>query len=299
MKLINGKEISQNLYSDLKKEIESFSSKPKLGIILANNDEASQRYVRIKLDIASDLGIETYLKTFSEEELNSHESLKREIIQTIDDLNSDSSVNGYLIQLPLHRSIRNDTNEIVNLIDPRKDVDGLTAASLGRVSHLDTQSFIPATVEGILECINQTLNKRVDWLDNNTETELNQKEIVIINNSNLIGKPLSNILMSKNATVSVLNKNTRDIKRFTQSADIVITATGKGQFLDYTYFKQGSTVIDITSKKIDGKTKGDVIPSEELVSRVEYFTPVPGGVGPLTVAFLMKNLVKAYKLQSF
>lgn len=293
MNLINGKEIAEKIYNEIKTEIVGFNSKPKLGIILANNDEASERYVRIKSEKAKELGIEVDLRILDLSEDNL-QNLKNNLEKTIQEFNLSSETNGYLIQLPLHKSIINHTDELINKISPEKDIDGLTAMNLGKTAHLDNTTFIPATVEGVLECINITLEKRINWLENNEENDLKNKNIVIINNSNLIGKPLSNILVSKNATVTILNKFSKNISEFTKNADILISATGQSQLLKADDFKAGAVVIDITSKKVDGKIYGDVIMSEDL-QNLSWLTPVPGGAGPLTVAYLMKNLIKAYK----
>jgi methylenetetrahydrofolate dehydrogenase (NADP+)/methenyltetrahydrofolate cyclohydrolase len=215
-----------------------------------------------------------------------------EVEHAIDTFNKSSKVTGFILQLPLDNKIKSESNRLINLINPIKDVDGLTSINLGKVSHLDKSGFIPATVEGILECINYTLKDRVDWFDNPKNNELSGKTIVIINNSNLIGKPLANILTNQNSSVSILNEYSKDIKTFTQNADIVISATGQGLLFDHTYFKDGVTLIDVTSKKVDNKIVGDFIISKELEEKASWVTPVPGGVGPLTVAFLMKNLVR-------
>jgi len=191
MNLINGTAIADTLYAKLKEEINDLPTKPKLGIILANSDEASERYVRIKQDKATELGIEVEIKVLGVTDSNLP-LLKQQLVSTINNFNTDNDITGYLIQLPLHKSIRNETSDIINLIQPEKDIDGLTAINLGKISHLDKNAFISATVEGILESINQTLNNRIDWLDSNEVNELTGKNIVIINNSNLIGKPLCN-----------------------------------------------------------------------------------------------------------
>jgi methylenetetrahydrofolate dehydrogenase (NADP+)/methenyltetrahydrofolate cyclohydrolase len=284
MNIIDGHKIAGNIYDQIRKDLTSYSDKPKLGIILANDDESSERYVRIKSEKARELGIEVELFRFSIE--NTSET---EIVSRINQINTDNSFHGILVQLPLHDSIKSSTQKILDSIIVEKDVDGLTTQGLGELFNIQESTLISATVEAILECIKATLN--------NNLVDLKGKEVVIINNSNLIGKPLSIILENYDASVIVLNKYSQDIKQKTLTADIVVTGTGNPQIFDHSYFKKDAVIIDVTSVKVDGVTKGDVIVSKELEDKAKWFTPVPGGVGPLTVACLLRNLYKAFKLQ--
>ena len=292
MQLINITKIEERIYNEINSTLKNSKNKPTLGIILANSDESSLTYVGLKKKKAEELGINVIVKSFESIDIT-----PSEILSEVLKFNQDPEITGFLIQLPIYNNIRNETQNILDQINHQKDVDGLGAHNLGKLSHLDKSSFLPATVEATLECINQTLMTPINWLSNNNDSQLEGKNVVIINNSDMIGKPLCNILISKNATVSVLNHTTEDIKAYTQNADIVITATGRGLLFDHSYFKKESTLIDITSKKMGGKVVGDIIVSPEL-EKINWLTPVPGGIGPLTVAFLMKNLVKAFQISN-
>lgn len=285
MNIIDGHKIAENIYEEIRRNLDSASIKPKLAIILANNDESSERYVRIKSEKANELGIEVELFKFDTANLN-----EDDVISTIEGINTDNSFNGILVQLPLHDSIKSSTQKILDSISIEKDVDGLTTQGLGELFNVQESTLVSATVEAILECLKVALNGNL--------LELQGKEVVIINNSNLIGKPLSIILENYDASVIVLNKYSKNIKQQTLNSDIVITGTGNPQIFDHSYFKQNSIIIDVTSVKVNGITKGDVIVSTEFEDKVAWFTPVPGGVGPLTVACLLRNLYKAYTLQT-
>lgn len=273
MQLIDGKVISQQIYSDLADKLKKLPNSPKLAIILASNDEASQMYIKMKSEKAKRLGIETEVFLMDNKS-------KDEVINQIDQINKDSSFNGILVQLPLNEALKEHTKEILNHIREDKDVDGLRDG--GRK---------PATVEAIIECLLFTTYEPLD-------SYLKDKNVAIINDSDLIGKPLSIELQRYGARVNVLNKYTADIKSFTSKADIVVSATGVGQIFDHTFVKENCTVIDVTSIKKNDKVVGDFVVDDLLNAKVSFITPVPGGVGPLTIACLLRNLVESALNQS-
>jgi methylenetetrahydrofolate dehydrogenase (NADP+)/methenyltetrahydrofolate cyclohydrolase len=277
MQTIDGKQIAEKIYSEISSKLKTFEKPPKLSVILASKDPASKMYIKMKSEKAKSLGIEVEI-------FEMPDASKDEVIARIEEENINSA--GILVQLPLSDSLKPNTEEILNTIDPAKDVDGLTSTNLGLIAKEVNNGILPATVAAIMECIGFTTNESLDrYLDG--------KNIAIINDSNLIGKPLASLLSKYNTTVNVLNKYTNDIKQYSIQADIIVTATGQGHIFDHTYVKKGCTIIDVTSIKKNDKVIGDFIVSEELKEKADWITPVPGGVGPLTIACLLRNLVNS------
>lgn len=285
--LIPGKQLADTILKDIATAVQSKNSKPKLSIILASNDQSSKVYVDLKMKKAREVGIETELFTFD------HSVSVEELVEKIKQLNQ-SSTNGILLQLPLYSHLERHSEEIVNTIDSSKDVDGLTAYQQGLCSHLSDNAILPATVEAILECIQYTTTTSILW-NNRQSTEfqsfLKSKNVVIINDSNLIGRPLAMLLNSMGATVTLCNQYTIHMRQLLINADYIISATGKVQLFDHTYIKQGSVVIDVTSVQTSDGVKGDFVINDELLSKASFITPVPGGVGPLTIACLLRNMM--------
>lgn len=289
MKIIDGKKISKEILDGLKQKIESSKIHPKLAIVLVSNDPASKTYTNLKAKRAEEIGVVVNNYDFNLESSN----LKSDVINKINELNEDETIDGILLQLPLHDSIKESTDEIVDAIDPDKDVDGLTTINQNKLKDC-IRTYIPATVEAVLECIKYTCPKEL--LDNASQlsylgTFLYGKRIVIINDSKLIGKPLFSLLSRYNESIEVLNKYSQDIGSITKQADILITATGQTQIIDSSIVKQSCTIIDITSVKKGDTVLGDVTISKDLEEKVKWITPVPGGVGPITIACLLRNLV--------
>lgn len=297
--IIDGRKISQIILKELKSTITENNLKPKLKIILASNDEPSKMYVRMKRMRAEEIGVEVEIQEVPEN------VTKEEIISIIDSANKDNMINGILVQLPLFSSLEIHRSEILNRIDSTKDLDGLTSSSLGNITQQFDTTFIPATVLGILFALSESFgfdfsNFSINAdtylpveIVNKLDTHIKGVNVTIVNNSSLIGRPLSVILSQLNGSVSVLNIYTRDLKSYTTQADILVIATGNGNLIDHTYVKENCTVIDVTSIKVDDKIIGDVMISDEFVNKVRAYTPVPGGVGPLTIASLLYNLVYA------
>lgn len=280
MQLINGTAIAEIIYDQLKSDIATLKAPPKLTIILASEDEASKTYTRMKTAKAVDLGIGVELVTFKQ-------GVKpEEIVLKLKELNEKQEVNGILVQLPLFKELKEFQHPILNTINPLKDPDGLTAVNLGLITQSFMNGIIPATVDAILECIKFA------------KINVTGKEILIINNTDLIGKPLAGILATLNATVTIVNKFTHNLGDYTQSADVIISATGQTDLINASMIKEHALLIDVTSKNVDGKVKGDFVRNDELDAKADFITPVPGGIGPLTIACLLRNLVKLSKLQA-
>lgn len=277
MKIIDGKQLSENIYIWIKQQLQHIENKPKLAIIVATKDESSLMYVKMKNKKAEELGIE--VEVIEIPELSSAD----DVIYKIHDLNTESDVTGIMVQLPLYQHLEKDKDLILNTIASNKDVDGLTYPSLGKTFFYQNDSILPATVDSIIECLR--------FSTNNNLFELKGKNVLILNNTNLIGKPLSVLLQKFNATVTSANEFTENLSNLTQNADVIITATGKTKLIDHSMVKHGVVLIDVTSKKVGEDIIGDVIRSEELDTKASYITPVPGGVGPLTIACLLRNLV--------
>ena len=283
MKIIDGKQLSESIYIWIKQQLQHIEKKPKLAIIQATKDESSLMYIKMKMKKAEELGIE--VEVIEIPELSSAD----DVIYKIHDLNTEMDVTGVMVQLPLYEHLEKDRDLILNTIASNKDVDGLTYPSLGKTFFYQNDSILPATVDSIIECLR--------FSTNNNLFELRGKNVVILNNTNLIGKPLSVLLQKFNATVISANEYTENLNNLTQNADVIVSATGKTNLIDHTMIKEGAILIDVTSKKVadesnpEGKIIGDIVRSEELDAKAGYITPVPGGVGPLTIACLLKNLV--------
>lgn len=278
MKIISGLELSSAIY----KKLESLPQDKSLGIVLASNDEPSRRYIKLKSDKCKELGINVEL---FQPDLT-QESLAQDIKNKIDEWNNSANVSGILVQLPLHESIQSQRKEILDQINPRKDVDGLTTFNLNNIES-NQNYFLPATVSAVIKSLEfVALDRALRF-----EEYLKQNKVVIINNSDLIGKPLKYFL-SKYTQVTNLDENTNDIKTHTQNADILISATGVGQIFDESFVKSNAVLIDITSVLKEGRVVGDFVIEPKLTEKISYITPVPGGIGPLTIACLLENLFK-------
>lgn len=288
-KLINGKSIADDINNATKQSITTFAVKPKLAILLASNDEASKVYVRLKARKAEAVGIETVIREFEESAGAS------DLIDQIERWNNDKAVTGVLIQLPFYEHLKSETSRIVNSLDSKKDVDGLTAVMQGQSSHFLKDSIPPATAEAILECLHVAIPE-TNWdtilEKGQANRPLDGKHVALINNSLLIGRPLASILSGLGATVTIANSSTVKLFEYTKSTDILISATGETNLISQKSVKDGAILIDVTSKKVDGHIIGDFIISEELLEKVSYITPVPGGVGPLTIACLLRNVYR-------
>ncbi|HHW66885.1 MAG: folD [Defluviitaleaceae bacterium] len=279
--IIDGKKISQDIKDELKKEVEELSQKniiPGLAVILVGNDPASKVYVNNKKKACEYIGI----KSFSYE--LPQETTEEELLNLIDVLNKTKEVNGILVQLPLPEHI--NENKILLSIDPIKDVDCFHPYNVGLISIGKMDGFLPCTPAGIIELIKRS------------NIEIEGKNCVVVGRSNIVGKPVSQLLLSYNGTVTTCHSRTKELAKICQEADLLVAAIGKPQFIKEDMVKEGSILIDVGVNRLDnGKLCGD-IDFEGCKDKALAITPVPGGVGPMTIAMLMKNCVKAALMQN-
>lgn len=280
MELLNGKEVSQKTKDRLKEKVATLKAEgiiPKLAVIMVGEDSASQIYVRNKSKACEYIGVEF------EEYLLSESTTQKELLDLIEKLNNNVEINGILLQSPIPRHL--DINEAFRKISPEKDVDGFHPVNVGKLV-LGQETFISCTPFGIMKILE----------DYNIDIE--GKNAVVIGRSNIVGKPMSQCLLNKNATVTICHSKTKDLASITRNADILVAAIGKPCFVTEDMVKPGAVVIDVGINRMeDGKLKGDV-DFEKVSQKVSYITPVPGGVGPMTIAMLMTNLVKAAENQN-
>jgi len=274
-RIIDGKKMAEDIYTELKEEVKNLEDKPGLAVILVGDDPASLVYVRNKERACKRLGLNYRLMRFPQS------ADKNEILSTIESLNSDKEVNGIIVQMPLPEHL--EPFEIVSAIDPLKDVDGLHPDNLGRLLS-GKPRIIPCTPLGVIELLRRE------------NIDIRGKNAVIVGRSNLVGKPLFHLLLSLDATVTVCHSKTTDLKEETSRADILVCAAGVPKLISADMVKEGATVIDVGINRVGDRLVGDV-DFENIVGIASAITPVPGGVGPMTVAMLMKNVITAYKLQ--
>jgi len=271
-KIIDGKLVSKDLKEELKEEVSKLEVKPKLVVISVGDNEASKVYVGQKEKCAMYIGI-------NYEHLHYDAIKENDLIKKIHELNEDNKIHGIIVQLPLPKGM-NET-KIVNSINPLKDVDGLTFINAGRLLNKE-KCLVSCTPKGIMELL-----KRY-------RVELKGKNVVVLGRSILVGKPMMNLLINADATVTLCHSKTNDIEKITKKADVLIVAIGKKHFVNRDMIKKGSVIIDVGINREDGKLYGDV-DYDNVYDKVKLITPVPGGVGPMTVVMLMQNVLEAYK----
>lgn len=273
--IINGKKLAKEIRENLKIKCDELKVKgiqPKLAVVMVGDDKASQVYVRNKSKVCDEIGIE-----FEEYFLESNIEQKV-LIDLIKKLNQDSKVHGILLQSPIPNHL--DINEAFQTIAPEKDVDGFNPMNIGKLS-LNQDTFVSCTPYGIMKMF-EAYN-----------IELEGKNVTILGRSNIVGKPLIQCCLNKNATVTVCHSQTKNLKQHTLNADVVISAIGKSKFVTEDMIKPGAVVIDVGINRDDnGNITGDV-DFESVYNKASYVTPVPGGVGPMTIAMLMNNVIKA------
>ncbi|NHJ23525.1 MAG: bifunctional methylenetetrahydrofolate dehydrogenase/methenyltetrahydrofolate cyclohydrolase FolD [Candidatus Lokiarchaeota archaeon] len=278
-KLLNGKKLAESLNTTLKQEIyelvKKTGIKPKLAAIIVGDDPASEIYIRNKHRVCNEIGI-----GFESFRLPKNTS-KEDVIRVIEKLNEDNSIHGFLIQMPIPPHLKSFISEFVELIDPKKDVDGFHPLNKGYLFDY-REELIPCTPQGIIALLEHY------------KIEIERKNVVIINRSNLVGKPLVFMLLKRNATITVCHSFTKNLFEHTRRADILIVAVGQANFINEEKIKEGAIIIDVGINRVDGKLCGDVN-FDSVINKCGAITPSPGGVGPLTVAFLLKNTIKAYK----
>ena len=280
MVLLDGKILSAKIKEEVKVEVTQIvkdkNITPGLAVILVGNDAASATYVASKAKACKDAGIYSVVHEMPES------ITQEELLETINMMNNNPKLDGILVQLPLPKHI--DTTTVLEAINPLKDVDGFHPYNVGRmVSNLD--SFLSATPFGVMRMFEEH------------NIELSGKDVVVIGSSDIVGKPMASLLINKKATVTVCNSRTKDLKAHTSKADIVIIAVGVPYLLKEDMVKDGAIVIDVGINRLDtGKLVGDA-DFEGLKNKCSFLTPVPGGVGPMTIAMLLKNTIKAAKLR--
>lgn len=275
MEIINGKELAKKIRENLKIEVDELKKKginPKLAVIMVGEDKASAVYVRNKSKACNEIGIEF------EEFLKDSSTTQEELIKLIKELNERKDIHGILLQSPIPKGL--NIREAFNTIDYRKDVDGFNPVNVGKLS-IGEDAFISCTPYGVIKMLEEY------------NIPIEGKRAVIIGRSNIVGKPLIQCLLNKNATVTVCHSKTKNIEEITKDADILIAALGKPKFVTENMVKDGAVVIDVgINRNAEGKLVGDV-DFENVSKKASYITPVPGGVGPMTIAMLMSNVVKA------
>ncbi|WP_163327913.1 bifunctional methylenetetrahydrofolate dehydrogenase/methenyltetrahydrofolate cyclohydrolase FolD [Desulfurobacterium thermolithotrophum] len=279
--ILDGKALSEKIRNQLKEEVEKLREKagrePALAVVLVGNDPASEIYVRNKIKACENVGIRSIDRklpaNITQEELNS----------VVRELNENETVDGIIVQLPLpeHLSCR----EVINYISPEKDVDGFHPVNVGKaVIGLYDEGLMPCTPAGVMKFFEEY------------NISLEGKNTVMVGHSNIVGKPLANMLLNANATVSVCHVYTNDLAYYTRNADILCVATGVPHLIKEDMVKEGAVVIDIGISRVNGKIVGDV-DFERVKEKVAAITPVPGGVGPMTITMLLYNTVKAFKMR--
>lgn len=279
-KIIDGKAVSQFVKDEVKKEVSALGEKGVsvgLAVIIVGNDPASRTYVNNKKKACEATGI------ISEEYALPEDTTMDELLALIKELNAKKSINGILCQLPLPKHL--DEKAVIENIDPIKDVDAFHAVNTGHIM-IGDYSFLPCTPAGIMEMLKYY------------NIEIEGKECVVIGRSNIVGKPMAMLLLQKNGTVTICHSRTKNLKEVTSRADILVAAVGVPYFVTADMVKDGAVVIDVgMDRNKEGKLCGDV-DFAEVEKKASYITPVPGGVGPMTIATLMKNTVTAAKIQN-
>lgn len=270
--IIDGKNFSEEIKLKLKGIVDSNNLSLKLSVIIVGDNDASKIYVRNKIKACEYIGVESeVIKCDSD-------ISEKELLNIVKRLNNDDSVNGILVQLPLPEHI--DDKKVILEINPKKDVDGFHPINIGNLM-LNIDATIPCTPKGIMTLLNSVHNK------------FSGVNVVVLGRSNIVGKPIANLLVNKGATVTITNSKTENLKDICKKADILIVAVGKAKFITSEYIKAGATVIDVGINRIgEKKIVGDV-DFENVKDICAYITPVPGGVGPMTIAMLLTNLVES------
>ncbi len=273
--IIDGKSVSLKILDNIKDEINNLNTKLTLCVIQIGNDEASNTYIKQKEKKCNELGINFKHIKFSENE--EEITIENKILE----LNKDSDITGIIIQLPIPDKY--NVNKLINLIDPNKDIDGLT--NINRIKLINKDNpIVPCTPLGIIK------------LFESYNIDVKGKHVVIVGRSKLVSKPLFNLLLDRDATITMCHSKTNNLIDYTKNADILISATGKPHLIKENMVKENSIIIDVGISRVNDKLCGDV-DFDNVKDKVSLITPVPGGVGPMTIAMIMNNMVEAYKKQ--
>lgn len=278
-KVLDGKQIAKDYRQGLKDQVEELTSKgytPKLSVILVGNDGASLSYVKSKKKAAEKIGITSEIVHLVED------TSEEEVLKELDRLNNDDSVSGILVQVPLPDQV--SEQKVLESIDPAKDVDGFHPANIGKL-YIDEQTFVPCTPLGVMELLNHA------------DMDLEGKNAVVIGRSHIVGQPVSKLLLQKNATVTILHSRTKDMHAHLKDADVIVSAVGRPGLVTKDDVKEGAVVIDVgNTPDENGKLKGDV-EYDEVKEVAVAITPVPGGVGPMTITMVLNNTLLAEKMR--
>ncbi len=279
--IIDGKKVSAEVKEQVRQETETlvtkYGKKPGLAVVIVGNDPASRIYVNNKKKACETVGFQSFEYALSEE------TTQEELLELVQTLNADEKVNGILVQLPVPKQINDKA--IINAISPEKDVDAFHPENVGRIM-IGEYSFLPCTPAGIMELIDST------------GIDVSGKKCVVIGRSNIVGKPMAMLLLHRSGTVTICHSKTENLAKITKEADILVAAVGKANFVTGDMIKKGAVVIDVGMNRLEnGKLCGDVN-FDEAKEKAAYLTPVPGGVGPMTISMLMKNTLTAFKLQN-
>lgn len=274
--ILDGKTLSDNIIESIKEKTQALSKKPKLAVVLVGDNPASQIYVKNKQKQAEYVCFDSLVislpKDVTEESLLEHIYI----------LNEDIDVTAILVQLPLPEHI--NKQRILEAIEPVKDVDGFTSYNFGRIALGYKPYVYPCTPKGIIRLLDEH------------KIDLDGKNVIVIGRSNIVGKPLSFMLQNRNATVTMANSHTKNLKEHCLNSDIIISAVGKSKFITKEYVKEGAVVVDVGINRTENGLAGDV-DFEDVCTKASYITPVPGGVGPMTIAMLMENTLELYKIR--
>lgn len=274
--ILDGKKVAENIYSKIVLDVSLLPSIPKIAFIIVGEDPASQTYVKSKGKKCQDLGLRSDTIRLPET------VTETELISCIHALNKDREVNGILVQLPLPKHL--DKAKVLKEIDSLKDVDGLHVDNAGRLFQGEPR-FVPCTPAGVIEILKFY------------QIPIEGKKAVVVGRSDIVGKPMAQLLLMQNATVTICHSKTPNLKEETRAADIVVAALGKPHFIKSDFVKEGAVVVDVGIHRVNGKIVGDV-DFQSVLPKASYLTPVPGGVGQMTIAMLMKNLLLAAHLQT-
>lgn len=278
MILIEGKKVAEKYRESLKEEVRSLPSKPGLAVIRIGNDAASEIYVRLKHKMCDELGIDFYEHHLTEQ------VTQEELLNLIDNLNNDKNVNGILLQspIPYHLNIL----EAFKAISPEKDVDGFSPINVGKLAQ-NQECFVACTPLGIMHLLKEY------------NVEVEGKHCVVVGRSNIVGRPMAELLLNADATVTICHSHTKNLSEITKTADVLVVAIGNPKFITADMIKEGAVVVDVGINRLKDTQKiiGDV-DFENVKEKCSYITPVPGGVGPMTIITLMGNIIRAYKNQN-
>ncbi len=275
--ILDGKQTAKKITDELKLKVQNLDKKPSLAVIMAGNNPASEIYVKNKEKKALEIGFNSIIKKTDEN------ITKEELLKIIKELNEDDNINAILLQLPLPKHL--NEKDFLDKIDPKKDVDGFCSYNLGKLLKNDSPYAIPCTPKGIVRLLDEY------------NIDIESKIALVIGRSNIVGKPVSILLLNRNSTVIMTHTKTKNLENLTKTADILICAAGKKEMIKKEMIKENAVIIDVgITRDNDGKLKGDV-DFNDVKEKTSYITPVPGGIGPMTIAMLMENTYELYKIQ--